>query len=863
LRKTGLLLVFLLTLISLTAAPVLADPVTVSVQEDTFNFDTGDGRDGDVEIRQKPGEPGIVELLINGTVVSTSMAETTVVSTGGSQYLTTTLTYQDLYSNAWTAGAGRVITQAHWCGNTRASYHHGYLYAWVDGAWQQVAQNNGTWDTWVTLPAGTTQVRTRLTTDSRAPVAETFIDVSEVTTAVSTEGSQRLTTTLTYQDLYGDPWNVLPGNTMTEVHWCGNTRASYHLGYLYALVNGTWQQVASRSGTWDELVTLPAGTTQVRTRLTTDSRAPVAGTLVDIPGIVIRQDKQTIYARELELDGRALGERSDRVYSVIKLENIAPYLPETKTYAPSLTTAFAANGLYLSAADPNTDQESDPFLLPEGYLPPFQAHIEANVRVGGYYYLYSFVDGAWQEVVKNYGVGVDTWVTLPAGTTQIKTRLVTGASVSPPTYIDVPEVKGIFNSKTKAPADIGTAPQFNSLTVGPGVILTSESDLMFRARTLTVEGLILGRHGDGGPAVSPTTLNGGDGKNIVILAGTVTIAPGGTTGENGAIMAGWGGGGGAYQSFIGNGGQGGSLWLYADELTNRGEIRSGNGGGGAAYEDRNSGRAATGNRAGDTLVVANTVYGGGVIASGYSGADGGTCGFHSSASPGYGGGGRSVYDTIGGKWTNQAGSTGGMHANTGFAGMWGGEGGNSPGVSRPDGDLIIKTNKLVEVPGISPKFLVGYTQGGWFSSICSYASSTATGAWNNKTIWIERIDGDPALTISGGMYLPRDYNMRLNTFSVTDDIRIGTAASPVNVTLASVWLATLNITGNATFTGDVCFTPGITTISGAATFAPSSYIYANSKKPSRFSADSIIVSGEIGETRGRDLTYGMGCGGGD
>ncbi|MBO8128268.1 MAG: hypothetical protein H0Z39_03590 [Peptococcaceae bacterium] len=571
-------------------------------------------------------------------------------------------------------------------------------------------------------------------------------------------------------------------------------------------------------------------------------------------------NKQVIYSREMELDGRPLSQRSNLYYQAVNLETIAPYLPSTRTYSSSLISTISSSGLYISTGSHYFDQESSPYSPPSGYILK-RAHLRGSSRSGDYQYLYAYVNGSWQEIRRKYGY-TNEWINLPAGTTQIKTRLTTDYRyLYSPTYVNVPEVQVEFVGNGSPPSNVGTVPQFNNLTIGQGIMLTSSGDVVFKVRdTLTVEGLIMSRHAPGGSTTSSSDIHGGNADHVLILAGRVVIAPNGTTGEKGALLAGWGGGGAGYRYCAGNGGDGGNLGLYADEIINRGEIRSGNGGGGGAWQDNDDDYGyGSGGLAGKTVVVANNLYGGGVIASGYSGTNGRGCGLHDRASPGYGGGGRAYYNRYESNWHYQAGATGGQYSNSGFEGTFGDEGGAPPGTDRPNGELCIKVNQLIEIPGIHCKFLVGYTKGGWFSNICRYGNYDV-GARGTKTIWVDNVIGNPIITISGGMYLPSNYNRPLSC-SINDNIKIGTASTPVNVTFKDLCLTSITVEGNATFIGRIAFTPGTTSISGTATFTPSSYIYANSGIPSNFVAKSFTISGNIGQTYYYNYDYGMYCSG--
>ncbi|MDI6813946.1 MAG: hypothetical protein QMD10_10450, partial [Desulfitobacteriaceae bacterium] len=55
-----------------------ADTYTVNVLGESYTFDTGNGADGDVVLRLKPGNPSVAELLVNGTLKATTSSTTTI-----------------------------------------------------------------------------------------------------------------------------------------------------------------------------------------------------------------------------------------------------------------------------------------------------------------------------------------------------------------------------------------------------------------------------------------------------------------------------------------------------------------------------------------------------------------------------------------------------------------------------------------------------------------------------------------------------------------------------------------------------------------------------------------------------------------
>ncbi|MBC7293419.1 MAG: hypothetical protein H5T84_04795, partial [Thermoleophilia bacterium] len=190
-----------------------ADTVSFSVQGQNFSFDTGDGRDGNVELRLKAGDGSKVEVVVNGSVAATlsppsqtvyknvmeldgrpleqrsdlsyrlvnmedivpylpatksysPSPSTSAVSTGNALYSYTSSANQDI-SKEWGPVGGLTVRRVRFKGynysytsGSSTVYYYNYLYALVDGSWVLVAQRRQSYDEWITLPRGTTRVKT-------------------------------------------------------------------------------------------------------------------------------------------------------------------------------------------------------------------------------------------------------------------------------------------------------------------------------------------------------------------------------------------------------------------------------------------------------------------------------------------------------------------------------------------------------------------------------------------------------------------------------------------------------------------------------------------------------------------------------
>lgn len=101
------------------------------------------------------------------------------VSTNSKLYLSTTSHNSSTTSREWTSPLGGYILRARFKGNSESGYDWGYLYAWNGSSWTQVARQSGSYDVWVTLPAGTTKIYTKLTTDYSVLLYPTYVDVPE------------------------------------------------------------------------------------------------------------------------------------------------------------------------------------------------------------------------------------------------------------------------------------------------------------------------------------------------------------------------------------------------------------------------------------------------------------------------------------------------------------------------------------------------------------------------------------------------------------------------------------------------------------------------------------------------------------
>lgn len=297
-----------------------------------------------------------------------------------------------------------------------------------------------------------------------------------------------------------------------------------------------------------------------------------------------------------------------------------------------------------------------------------------------------------------------------------------------------------YSPSTTVPGG-GTVPQFKSLTIKQGVALKGDTKAInFCVQgILTVEGIVITKHGAGG-VVSNSGKNGGNAAGpILIAANEISVSPNGTNASTGAIMAGWGGGGAGSQYTGSNtayrqggaGGIGGAVIIYANTITNNGEIRAGNGGGGGGGAQVSSGNGGAGGAGGVLTCVSKSSLGSGVYASGFGGGGGSASGqdWDHDKQPGcggYNGGGNGGYNTTilaqPGKSANSSVMGYGGYTNTPAnyytgSGPAGGNGTHSNlwnasgcigGTGGTNGTLSI----LCEGNVLGGIFLVGYTEAG-------------------------------------------------------------------------------------------------------------------------------------------------------
>ncbi|MGB9886792.1 MAG: fibronectin type III domain-containing protein [Moorellales bacterium] len=88
--------------------------------------------------------------------------------------------YADQWKGPWVAPSGATIVRARFKGNSESGYDYGYVYAYVGGTWYYVTRVSGSYDYWVNLPSGTTQIETRMITDGSVLWNPTYTDVPEV-----------------------------------------------------------------------------------------------------------------------------------------------------------------------------------------------------------------------------------------------------------------------------------------------------------------------------------------------------------------------------------------------------------------------------------------------------------------------------------------------------------------------------------------------------------------------------------------------------------------------------------------------------------------------------------------------------------
>ncbi len=409
-----------------------------------------------------------------------------------------------------------------------------------------------------------------------------------------------------------------------------------------------------------------------------------------------------------------------------------------------------------------------------------------------------------------------------------------------------------FN-KTYSPSNSvpgsGVMPNFRSLVVGPGVMLKTNNSqpVHFKVQqNLIVEGAILTRHGAAG------TSGGQDGEsapgNVIILAGTINVAPNGTTGEHGAILGGWGGGGaGPRWGDPAHGGNGAGVTLYARSLVNRGEIRPGNGGGGSAacYDTWGEG-LGSGGQGGNLYIYANTLENHGVIAGSYGGGNGGPgrAYYNSSeiyAAGGYGSGGDNSGYATGG--SAGAPSTGNYSCSTsgfgGYAGYWGHG-------SQHNGRLVISANNTVRWG----RLISGYTSGGhsiyWGSRDTEYIT-VHTNTFN------ENITQNAFTHQAAYQWEIFVYNQPVTLSSFNKDIHRLHVTSNLTLDGSTSAITSLSTSGNLSLTGNSNVTITSSNVTGDL------YVYADATLTGNIgTADAPCSTADIRGNSGVTTIYSSG-----
>lgn len=127
----------------------------------------------------------VIVFFMGGLWLPKAEAVQVTVSTNGALYNQVTWHYARQWKGPWVAPAGATILRARFKGNSEYRYDYGYVYAYVNGTWYYVTSRSGSYDYWVNLPAGTTQIKTLMTTDGSVLWNPTYTDVPEVVLNVS------------------------------------------------------------------------------------------------------------------------------------------------------------------------------------------------------------------------------------------------------------------------------------------------------------------------------------------------------------------------------------------------------------------------------------------------------------------------------------------------------------------------------------------------------------------------------------------------------------------------------------------------------------------------------------------------------
>lgn len=401
-------------------------------------------------------------------------------------------------------------------------------------------------------------------------------------------------------------------------------------------------------------------------------------------------------------------------------------------------------------------------------------------------------------------------------------------------------------NKTYSPSNLtpgsGTMPNFRNLTIGPGVLLRTNNNqaMHFKVKeNLIVEGAILSRHGAGG------TSAGADGEsapgNVFILADTIIVAPNGTTGEQGAILAGWGGGGGGpVWNNPGHGGNGAGMTIYARQLINQGEIRPGNGGGGSAalYNTWGDGRG-NGGTGGDLNIFASEFENYGVVAGSFGGGYGAPGryggGFEQYGGGGYGSGG----DNQGGAAGGSAGSPSTGYASwistSGFGGSVGNAGNTKGQGSANNGKLIIKADNVVKWGSL----ISGYTSGGTGNVRGTEYIQVYTNTFTDNitsSMFFNQVTHEREIYVYSQPLPLSAHTTNIHKLKVTNDLTLNNSTSTIT---------TLETSGNLTVANTSNITINNSNITGNLLLSSNSTLTGNIGT-SDFPINSADISGSLG-----------------
>lgn len=218
-------------------------------------------------------------LLPLPSLTKVGQAAPTIVSTNGALTISP---YNGMdVSKEWTVPG--LMTEVRFTGNTESGWDYGYLYYWDGSKWVEVTRRTGYWDQWYSVPAGTTRIKVRYTTDSSVLVGP--VDAPEVKAHVGPTVTARVSTNgalnIVHSSSYG--WSNQSKEWMSpypisKLHWKGQ---SNYRQYVYYFSNGYWYSLTSNSGSWDTWVNVPSGVTKIRV----DFNDYYPNTWVDVPEV--------------------------------------------------------------------------------------------------------------------------------------------------------------------------------------------------------------------------------------------------------------------------------------------------------------------------------------------------------------------------------------------------------------------------------------------------------------------------------------------------------------------------------------------------------------------------------------------------